>query len=842
MILLGAIPNIEPSNGVELNYTIGRICEILEAGFEGDETLKDLVVRKVLTDSRRIRGNEEGLFCALVGEHNDGHRYVQEAALMGVRAYLISNPSAIDRELDQTAWLIVPDTLAALQKLAAWHRSQFDIPSIGVTGSNGKTIVKEWLCQLIGPDLHVVKSPKSYNSQVGVPLSVLNMDENHHLGIFEAGISRPGEMQRLAPIIDPAVVILTNIGPAHDAGFSDREQKLHEKLRLADNAAHIIYCKDQPLADSVLGDDQRAVSWGVSPEANLQVKLGRVGNHTVITFHSGEDVHEFRVPFSDRASLENVCHCLATLIVLDFDVQAVRQRVLELKNVPMRMEMKYGANSCTLIDDTYNADLDSLRIALDFMAEQPSLKQRTLILSEFRDAAMKDSEFISEVITLAQAYRISKLVGVGQVFRTFHDELSTKGWEFRAYRSTEALLEHTGYDSFNNELILIKGAREFRFERVVETLQLQSHRTVLEINLNHLINNYNLYRKFIKEETGVIAMVKAFSYGAGSVEIASALEKHGVAALAVAYTDEGVKLRQAGIRCPILVMNSADDDLNLLIDYRLEPEVYSLAQLGELKGRLDTGSFGDQQLGIHLKLETGMNRLGVNGDELGEAIAMVQSCKNMRVRTVFSHLAASEEAGFDTFTFEQLQLYKKLSATVLQAFDYEIKRHILNSAGIIRFTGAQYDYVRLGIGMYGVDTTSSIQERLEPVGTLKTRIAQVKQVKRGETVGYSRRGEALNDMKIAILPIGYADGLDRRFSNGQGEAWIKGKKARIVGNICMDLTMIDVSYIDNPQPGDEVEIFGRHISMVDAAARIKTIPYELLTNISERVKRVYVKD
>ncbi|MCP4125295.1 MAG: bifunctional UDP-N-acetylmuramoyl-tripeptide:D-alanyl-D-alanine ligase/alanine racemase [Bacteroidetes bacterium] len=825
-----------------LNYTMGRICSILGAEFVGDDQLKDLEVQKVLTDSRKVKGNEEGIFCALAGERNDGHKYLHEAWLLGIRAFLISHREHIDPTHKDGAWIIVEDTTAALQQLAMYHRNQYDIPTIGITGSNGKTITKEWLYQLIGPDLNVVKSPKSYNSQIGVPLSVLNMGEEHHLGIFEAGISRLDEMEHLAGIIDPAVVILTNIGPAHDAGFDTREQKLQEKLKIAVNAASIIYCKDQPIVADIMNQDERAVSWGKDEDAHFPISTKRIGNHTLITLESGENSLEFRVPFSDRASLENVCHCLVTLMVLDFDVPTIQKRVLELKNVPMRMEMKYGANSCTIIDDTYSADLDSLKIALEFLDEQPSLKLRTLILSEFRDTSLKDSEFISEIISLAQAYNIKKLVGVGTVFKTFCDELSTKGFEFRAYDSTDSLLEHSGYDSFNNQLILIKGAREFRFERVVKRLQLQSHRTVLEINLSHLVNNLNLYKKFVKDETGVVAMVKAFSYGAGSVEIASVLEKQGVAALAVAYTDEGVKLRKAGVRCPVMVMNAADDDLSLLLDYQLEPEVYSLSQLRELKGRFDTGGFGENMLGIHLKLETGMHRLGVRESSVEEALELISSCPNIHINSIFSHLAAAEDASFDSFTFEQLQLFKKLSGEIMSAFDYEIKRHILNSAGIIRFTGSQYDWVRLGIGMYGIDTTSSIQERLEPVGTLKTRITQIKEVKKGETVGYGRKGEALNDMKIAVLPVGYADGFDRRFSNGKGETFIKGKKARIIGNICMDLSMIDVSYIDNPQPGDEVEIFGKNISIVDAAARIGTIPYELLTNISERVKRVYIKD
>ena len=825
-----------------MNYTLDQISTILHADLEGNQQLKALSIQHIFIDSRKIKGGEDAIFWALPGEGNDGHKYIKEASLLGIRTFVISDRNAILPELEDLTYLVVGNTLKALQDLALYHRNRFDIPTIGITGSNGKTIVKEWLYQLLGPDINVVKSPKSFNSQIGVPLSILNMGEEHQLGIFEAGISLPGEMIKLAPMVDPAIVVLTNIGPPHDAGFKDRSQKLNEKLLLNINAASIIYCKDQELVDGVLSSDERAVSWGSDPQSNFPVQIKRVGNHSLITIHEGENDLEFRVPFSDRASIENVCHCLITLIILDYDIETVQKRVLELKNVPMRMEMKYGANNCTIIDDTYSADLDSLKIALEFMDEQPTLKERTLIISEFREMNVDESDFIQQVATLSQSYNIKKLVGVGPLFKQYADQLATLGFVFRGYDSTDSLLEHTGYDSFNNEMILVKGAREFRFERVVQKLQLQSHRTVLEVNLNSLVNNLKLYKKFIKEETGIVAMVKAFSYGAGSVEIASVLEKQGAVALAVAYTDEGVKLRQAGIRCRIMVMNSGYDDLSLLLDYKLEPEVYSMEQLRELSGRFNTGSYGDDTLGIHLKLETGMNRLGIPEVSAEEVVELVQKCKNLKIVSIFSHLAAAEDAQLDQFTFEQLQLFKSFSFNILNKFDYEIKRHILNSAGIIRFTGSQYDWVRLGIGMYGVDTSSSIQERLEPVGTLKTRISQIKKVRKGETIGYGRKGVAINDLKIAILPIGYADGLDRRLSNNKGDVFIKGKKARIIGNICMDLTMIDVSAIDNPQPGDEVEIFGRNISIVDAAARIGTIPYELLTNISERVKRIYVKE
>ncbi|MEZ5023292.1 MAG: bifunctional UDP-N-acetylmuramoyl-tripeptide:D-alanyl-D-alanine ligase/alanine racemase [Chitinophagales bacterium] len=826
-----------------MKYSVEQLKNILNAKMVGNDANLSASVQYIIIDSRKVKDGENNVFWALKGEKNDGHKYINEVYLAGINVFVIDNEEFINEDFEEATFLVVPDTLEALQQLAVHHRNIFAIPTIGITGSNGKTIVKEWLYQLIGPDIKVVKSPKSYNSQIGVPLSVLNIDDEHELGIFEAGISQTFEMEKIAPIIDPAIVIITNIGPAHDAGFSSREEKLAEKLKLAQNAATIIYSFDQTLVREALAASENTVSWGTSDQADIPIKIQRKGSHTIITFNFNESQHDFHVPFTDKASIENVCHCIATLLILDYDIAAIQRRVLELKNVPMRMELKYGANSCTIIDDTYSADLESLKIALQFLDEQPSIKDRTLVLSEFMQTGISEEDFVKNIIGLAQTYSIKKLVGVGPIFKRNHDKFKTHGFLFSAYASTDDLLENMAYDAFNNEIILIKGARVFEFERIVQKLELQSHRTVLEINLNHLVNNLKLYKKFVKDETGIVAMVKAFSYGAGSVEIASVLEKQGVATLAVAYPDEGVKLRNAGIRCPIMVMNAGYDDLSILIDYHLEPEVYSIEQLEEIIGRIKTkGMDATKELGIHLKIDTGMHRLGIMVDEIDQAIELIKSIKGIKLISVFSHLAAVEDSAHDSYTFEQLQLFKKSSGRVLEAFEYDIKRHILNSAGIVRFTGSQYDWVRLGIGMYGVDTTSSIQDRLIPVGTLKTKIAQIKKVKKGETVGYGRKGELLNDTTLAILPIGYADGLDRRLSNGKGSVFIKGKQARIVGNICMDLTMVDVTYIDNPRAGDEVEIFGKNISLVDAAARIGTIPYELLTNISERVKRVYIKD
>lgn len=731
-------------------------------------------------------------------------------------------------------FLLVKDVLVALQLLAQKHREQFSIPIIGITGSNGKTIVKEWLYQLLSPEYNIVKSPKSYNSQVGVPLSVLNMGTDNTLAIFEAGISTHGEMQRLQQIIQPTIGILTNIGPAHDSGFEDRDQKTIEKLKLFSGTEKLIYNSDQPDIAKHLSPQINTVSWGQNPTSKYSIHdLKQEKNQTQFSILNSQ----FLIPFTDAASVENCLHCIVLMLELGYNSETIQQRIAQLHNLPMRLELKYGINNCTIIDDSYSADFLSLQIALDFMQQQETNKQKTLFISSFDESGLTDEEFIRKLVQVIQQYNFTRLIGVGPLFLKNTEAFNHKVKEWYVYPDTNSLLSNFHQLQFDHEIILIKGARRFHFEQITQELVGQTHATALEINLNALINNLNVYRSHLAPSTGVIAMVKAFSYGVGSVEVASLLETQRVSYLAVAYADEGVHLRQNGIHTPIMVMNPDAADFDRMLEYHLEPEMYSLNILRQLIGKLN-----GEKIRIHIKAETGMNRLGFTEQDLDELLHLLKQHNNIEIGSVFSHLSGSEDVELDDFSREQIQRFEKMAAVIQSQFDHPIKRHLLNSSGIIRFKEAHYDFVRLGIGLYGVDSSESIQQQLQPVGRLKTRIAQLKLVRKGETVGYSRAGKAEKDSKIAVLAIGYADGFDRRFGNGTGKIWVNGQQANIIGNICMDMAMADVTHIDNIEEGDEVEIFGKHISIIEQAKKIGTIAYELLTGISPRVKRVYYLD
>jgi alanine racemase len=530
-------------------------------------------------------------------------------------------------------------------------------------------------------------------------------------------------------------------------------------------------------------------------------------------------------------------HCVVTLLYLGFSLEKIQAKILSLRNLPMRLELKYGINNCTIIDDSYSADFHSLQIALDFLKQQESKKKKTLIISEFEESGLSEKDFIQKLKTVLQQNSFDKLIGVGKSFMQHIESLAYTIKEWYVFESTEQLIAQFNVLKFENELILLKGARKFSFEKITAQLIGQTHATVLEVNLNALINNLNVYKNYLPKETGVIAMVKAFSYGSGSTEVASLLEKQHIDYLAVAYTDEGVALRKDGIKTPIMVMNPDAVDFDRMQEYHLEPEIYSLQILQQLIEKI-----GHHEMDIHIKLETGMNRLGFVESELEELIAVLHQHKNIHVKTVFSHLAASEDEQLDSFTKEQISIFKRLSETFIASFNYPVKKHLLNSSGILRFPEAHYDYVRLGIGLYGVDSSATIQEKLLPIGKLKTRVAQIKQVPKGETIGYSRKGVAEKDIKIGILAIGYADGYDRRFGNGTGEVFIAGQRAKIIGNICMDMCMADITHIDGVNDGDECEIYGKEISIIEQAKKIGTISYELLTRISSRVKRLYYLD
>ncbi|RRB02760.1 bifunctional UDP-N-acetylmuramoyl-tripeptide:D-alanyl-D-alanine ligase/alanine racemase [Larkinella rosea] len=814
-----------------------------------------------LTDSRQVlaptrNGSAEPVFFAIQGEHHDGHQFIPELYAKNVRRFVVET-AALTPELrhelaqmpDAHIWE-VGSSLKTLQELAARHRSQFDIPVVGITGSNGKTIVKEWLAQVLTPDFLIQKSPKSYNSQLGVPLSVWPLNEEHTLGIFEAGISKPDEMQALQAIIQPTIGIFTNLGSAHDEGFRSHKQKVAEKLRLFRKAGTLIYRKSYAAIDEeihlllkAVNPTIRLIGWSTDPTAGMPVLFTNQTNGTQINLQwEGNDCTVW-VPFSDPASLENATHVLLTSLVLGTTSPAVLQeRFARLRPVSMRLELKEGIHRNLLIDDTYNNDLAGLSIALNFLNQQDVAREKVLVLSDLLETGMKPDELYPAIARMLEEKDVSQLVGVGPELNRYQAVFTIPA---RFYSTTAELL-HSGYlNNVTDSVILVKGARRFSFETVVNRCVQKSHRTVLEINLDALTHNLNFYRSKVGPKTKIMVMVKAFAYGSGSAEVASLLQFHRVDYLAVAYADEGVALRQNGIKLPIMVMNPAPQSFRQLIDYQLEPEIYSFGILDEwmrfLQTEPDQNANSEAVISrppIHIKLDTGMRRLGFLPDEMGRLGELLTSNPNLRVATVFSHLAGSDEAEHTPFSQEQHRQFVEGAAQLEEALGYRPLRHLLNSAGIVRLPEYKLDMVRLGIGLYGVEVSRLEPQQVQAVGTLKTVISQIKALKSGETVGYSRRGVLDHDARIATLAIGYADGYDRRLGNGVGRVWVNGVVCPTVGSICMDMTMIDITNAQ-AEEGDEVILFGQPITLTDLADRIGTIPYEILTGVSERVKRVF---
>jgi Alr-MurF fusion protein len=793
-------------------------------------------VLHLLTDSRKLSQAAGTLFFAIKGHHNDGHLYLDQLYQLGVRQFVVEQAAGMAERYPEANILQVPSSLDALQAVAAWHRAQFRIPVLGITGSNAKTIVKEWLAQLLSPEEMVVKSPRSYNSQLGVPLSVWQLDEHHTFGIFEAGISQPGEMHKLQHIIQPTLGLFTNIGSAHDQGFADRRQKVAEKLQLFSEVELLFYCRDHELVhEAVEAQGIPAFAWSRKQAADLQLTASTVSGHKTIVSYTWEgELHSLAIPFTDEASVENALHCLAVLLQRNIDLAEIQDRFDRLQPVAMRLEMKEAINDCYLIDDTYNNDLAGLSIALDLLASQAKRGRRTLILSDLLESGMAEEKLYSEVAALTQAHGVERLIGIGTTIGQHAAKFSGQGTFFP---DTAAFLQQFRPEQFRNELILVKGARVFGFEKIVHAFQQKVHGTVLEVNLDALVHNLNYYRSRLEAGTKLMVMVKAFAYGSGSFEVANLLQFHRVDYLAVAYADEGVSLREHGITLPIMVMNPSQDSFGKLQQYSLEPEIYSLELLRDFLATAHPGT----AYKIHLKLDTGMHRLGFTAEDFGALFSLLQQHPQVRVVSAFSHLAGADEALHDDFSRMQLQNFVALAAEIEKGLGYPVIKHVLNSAGIVRFPEHQLDMVRLGIGVYGVEATGSQQEALQPVSTLKTTVSQVKHIRQGETVGYSRKGIADTDKTIATIAIGYADGYDRRFSNGVGEVLIRGQRCPIIGNVCMDMCMVDVTGIP-VQAGDEVLVFGPQLTLVDLARRIGTIPYELLTNVSPRVKRIFFSE
>jgi alanine racemase len=794
-------------------------------------------IEHLLLDSRRLIFPTTSLFFALKGPRRDGSQFVKELHKRGVRNFVLEQGT----DLPGANQLIVKDALAALQQLVAEHRRQYAIPVIGITGSNGKTTVKEWLNQLLEEDYHIVRSPKSYNSQTGVPLSVWQLGPQHQLAIFEAGISRRGEMQRLEPVIRPTIGVFTNIGEAHSEGFSSLGEKAAEKMMLFTHAQTLIYCSDQQATVRAVPTGPKLFSWGHGEDAAMRIRpVGKAAGWTSFSITHQTTEFTVTIPFTDPASIENALHCVAVLILLGRSPEQIQTRLARLAPIAMRLELKSGINHCSIINDSYSADLNSLSIALDFLSQQQQHSRRTVILSDFLESGRDENELYTTIARTLGQKHVDRLIGIGPRISAHGPAFSQ--WfpgETDFYPTVDAFRGDFARMHFRDETILIKGARIFEFEEIDRLLTEQIHQTVMEVDLNAMAQNLRQFRQLLEPTTRVMAMVKAFSYGSGSFEIASLLQFHGVDWLGVAYADEGVVLRKGGIRIPIMVMNTENSSFDLLVEYNLQPVIYSFSLLRTFDRWLKKE--GISSFPVHIELETGMNRLGFPPDDLDLLLQTLPGTA-FTVLSVFSHFAASEEAQQDAFTEHQATLYHSAAQRLEKTLGYPFLRHIANSAGIIRHPQLQLDMVRLGIGLYGIDPSGSARLQLQEVSTLKTTIAQIKHLHSGDTIGYNRKGVAAANTVIATVRIGYADGYSRSLGNGVGKMWIKGWLAPTIGIISMDMTMIDITGIPAVKEGDEVVVFGKELSVNQLAMWSQTIPYEILTSVSQRVKRIYFEE
>ncbi len=793
-------------------------------------------VTVLITDSRKLAVLPGAIFIAIKGEIHDGHDHIPKLWEAGIRQFIVE--AEVDKEvLKDSNILKVANSIHAIQKMAAFHREQFNIPVIGITGSNGKTIVKEWLSQLLSAKLNVIKSPKSYNSQLGVPLSVWHMSSEHQIGLFEAGISTINEMHRIQSVMKPTIGIFTNIGSAHDKGFKDQVEKIKEKTKLFASAQVVICSKDHEEIYHQLGKSlasrTKIYSWSMHQEADVMIKhVHDQEAGKILELETNGQRLLFSIPFQDKASIENIINCICVCLYLNFSSSLIQEGISGLNQLPMRLALKQGVNGCYVIDDTYNNDYVGLTIALDFLMHQNQKPKKTLILSDILEAGLTKETLYRRVAELVKAKFVNRFIGIGPDITQYK---SLFEGDAIFYESKAAFLREFNTEDYAEEIILIKGARHFALEELVARLQRRIHGTVMEINLDAMTNNLNYFRSKLHPGTKLLVMIKAFAYGSGFLEIANLLQFHRVDYLGVAYPDEGVILRQNGITLPIMVMNASPETFPNLIQYQLEPEMFSINQLSKFIQFLRANGKSSK---IHIKLETGMNRLGFEANDMPELLSLLKGANEIDIASIFSHLAASEDDRFDEFSASQFRKFEKSAGLIEEELGIKTLKHILKSSGISRFPNQQYDMVRLGIGLHGIGYNEEVQKELEPVASLKTTISYIKNVKAGETIGYDRRGEALEDKKIATIAIGYADGFDRRFSRGKGKVLINGKLAPVIGNICMDMSMIDVTGI-KANEGDEVIIFGGDLPLTKIAASIDTIPYEILTKVSDRVKKVF---
>ena len=822
-----------------MNYTFEDICAATGGIVKGNKTIA--LLNNLLIDSRKINKPASSVFFALKGARHNGHKYIAELYQSGVKAFVISDD--VDYTLYPDAgFIVVTNVLTALQNVAAYHRAKFNIPIIGITGSNGKTTVKEWLYQLLNTDYNITRSPKSYNSQVGVPLSVWELNEQTTLGIIEAGISTTAEMPHLQKIIKPTIGILTTIGEAHSEGFKSKQEKIKEKLSLFITSEVLIYhCDDVDVLNEVIR--LQAANKGIqllsistkSADAGLYIKRvnREPGNTTITALYNGSEFN-LTFPFTDEASINNCITCLTTLLYLGIEINDLQNRFNNLTAIEMRLMLKAGINNCDVINDSYNSDLNSVKIALDFLEQQTKYPHKTLIISDVLESGKTDEQLYEVLSDIVNAKNLHTLIGIGEHISQFADLFKTPNKQ--SYSSTAEFINNHAFSNFSHQTILLKGARSFGFENIARKLEQKAHETTLNINLTAIEHNLNYFRSKLKPGTKLMVMVKAYSYGSGTYEIAKLLQFHRVDYLGVAYADEGVALRQAGITLPIMVMNPDESSFNTILEYNLQPDLYSLAILnGFIKAVKETGH---NSAGVHLELDTGMHRLGFTEEEIPQLILQLKDNPELEVKSIFSHLSASDEAEHDEFTRRQIFQFTEQSNRIKDELNYPVLRHILNSTGIIRFADNQMDMVRLGIGLYGIDPSNEVQQELREVTSLTSHISQIRTIKPHESVGYSRKGVSDTERRIGILAIGYADGLNRALSNGNGYVVINGQKAPIVGNICMDMTMVDLTGL-YAKEGDEVTLFGEDLPVQEVAERLHTIPYEILTNVSQRVKRVY---
>ena len=814
-----------------MKLSVQKCVSLLQAEYNGLPT--DVTIDSIVIDSRSLQNSATTLFFALVGPNNDAHDYIQELISKGVQYFVVNHIS--ENCEGKANFLVVKNTLTALQEVASYYRSLFDFPIIGITGSNGKTIVKEWLNFLLSPDYSIIRSPKSYNSQVGVPLSVIGINEQHNFGIFEAGISTVSEMEKLATIIRPTIGVLTNIGSAHDEGFTNTAEKIKEKLQLFKQAQILIYPKNEAI-DAQISPELKTVSWSFSdPKAAVLVTKKQQGVHTQLQFTSPTITFDILIPFQDDASIENAISCTLVLLYLKYDAQTIQHRMAQLYPVEMRLKLKDGINNCTLIDDSYSADFQSLKIALDFLESQKQSTKKTIILSDIFQSGLTNAELYARVAQLIVANNISRVIGIGNTISQFKNHFENCS----TFETTAEFLSQIEQLNFDAETILIKGARSFHFEKIVSALEEKTHETVLEVNLNAISHNLNYYKSKLKPTTKMMVMVKAFGYGSGGFEIAKLLEHHKVDYLGVAFADEGISLKNAGIQLPIMVLNPEATSFSAIIHHQLEPEIYSMKGLKAFLKIAEQKKA--QQFPIHIKLDTGMHRLGFEANAIPELIATLKGNPRVVVKSILSHMATSDAEEHKAFSITQIRLFDDLSNQVIQALNIQPIRHILNTSGISNFPEGQYDMVRLGIGLYGVSNDTNEQKYLENVSTLKSVISQIRTIPAGDSVGYGRRFMAHEPTTVATIPIGYADGISRLWGNEVGYVTINQHKAPILGSVCMDMLMVNISGIDCAE-GDPVVVFGESPTVMEIAQKTQTIPYEILTSISQRVKRVFYRE